>query len=119
MASMFPTRSVAHDGTVDYAKKMSSHVAAALVFFAVLQIAVVAKSGGSLLMHFGIFLAIGGFSIAARGLEQRWSHLGQQDAGTDLLKAQFHADLLPLWGASLVAPFLWIPVAMAGRLLFS
>ncbi|AUW59813.1 hypothetical protein C1T17_18745 [Sphingobium sp. SCG-1] len=116
---MFPTKSVENDRMVDYARKMSSHVAAALVLFAVLQIAVVAKTGGSLLMHFGIFLAIGGFSIAARGLERRWSYLGRQNIGADRLKAQFQADLLPLWSASLVAPFLWIPVAVAGRLLFS
>lgn len=118
MASMFPAKFFEGNQPVDYARKMSSHVAAALVTFAILQIAVVAKMGGSLLMHFGIFLAIGGFSIAARALEQRWADFVQTDQA-DRLKPQFYADLLPLWAASLVAPFLWIPVAVAGRLLFS
>lgn len=98
---------------------MSTHVAASLVIFAILQIAIVAQMGGSVLMHFGIFLAIGGFSVAARALENRWSNIGLRIEDADRLKALFHADLFPLWAAAITAPFLWIPVAVTSRLLFS
>lgn len=99
---------------------MSSHLAAALVVFAVLQIAVVAKLGGSLPMHLGIFLAIGGFSIAARNLEYRWARLtqGELSQGDAGLSAPFRADVIVLWSATLVAPFLWIPVSIISGFLF-
>lgn len=97
---------------------MSSHVAAALVIFAVLQIAVVAKMGGSLLMHFGIFVAIGGFSIAARSLEHRWANIPDEGQHGPRLDKEMRGDLATLWLASLIAPFLWIPVAIVGNALF-
>ncbi|MGK2911048.1 MAG: hypothetical protein ACSLE1_14790 [Sphingobium sp.] len=97
---------------------MSSHVAAALVIFAVLQIAVVAKMGGSLLMHFGIFIAIGGFSIAARSLEHRWANMPDWAQGRSRLDKEMRGDLTMLWIASLIAPFLWIPVAIVSNALF-
>tara|TARA_R110000868_G_C10626120_1_gene742748 strand:- start:97 stop:495 length:399 start_codon:yes stop_codon:yes gene_type:complete len=118
MASIFPTRTADNVQSVDYGRRMSSHVAAALVIFAVLQIAVVAKLGGSLVMHLGIFIAIGGFAIAARSLESRWIALSEK-SDTDQLARCFRADIIPLWAASLVAPFLWIPVGMMFGLMFN
>ncbi|MDX3910055.1 MAG: hypothetical protein QHC67_09575 [Sphingobium sp.] len=91
---------------------MSSHVAAALTVFAVLQIAVVASLHGSLLMHLGIFLSLGCFSVAARTLESRWAHLPQTPQRIASVRAQYRADLWPLWSASLTAPFLWIAIAL-------
>lgn len=93
-------------------------MAAALVIFAVLQIAIVAKMGGSLLMHFGIFLAIGGFSIAARSLEHRWADMRDQGQPGHLDK-EMRSDLATLWIASFTSPFLWIPVAIIGNALFT
>lgn len=119
MASIFPARTAGKLQSVDYGRRMSSHVAAALVIFAVLQIAVVAKLGGSLVMHLGIFVAIGGFAVAARSLENRWVALSEKSADADHLAQYFRADILPLWAASLVAPFLWIPVAVMFGLLFN
>lgn len=116
MASTFSERSAAKK--TDLAKRMSSHLAGALVAFALLQIFVVAKMGGSLILHLGIVVAIGGFALAARGLEHRWVALrdsGLPEAG---LMARFRTDLLQLWAASLLSPLLWIPVALVERALF-
>ena len=43
-----------------FAKRISSHLAAALVVFCLAQIFIVAKMGGSLALHLGIIVAIGG-----------------------------------------------------------
>lgn len=116
MASTFSERSAARKN--DPAKRMSTQVAAALVVFALLQIFIVAKMGGSLLLHMGIVVAIGGFALAARGLEHRWTALrdsGLPEAG---LATRFRTDVLQLWAASLLSPLLWIPVALVERALF-
>ncbi|RVT42382.1 hypothetical protein ENE74_05780 [Sphingobium algorifonticola] len=97
---------------------MSSHLAGALVVFAVLQIGVVARLGGSLLMHLGIFFAIGGFAMAARGLEARWVAFAASAQPRDTLNRLFREDRAILWIASIGAPFLWVPVAMICRTLF-
>ncbi len=114
MASIFAGRANEHD----LARRMSSHLAAALVIFALLQIFVVAKLGGSLLMHFGIVLAVGFYAAAARAMESRWKRLalsGLPDVG---LTTRFRIDLLQVWGAVLLAPFLWISVSVVSRFLF-
>jgi hypothetical protein len=118
VASLFPTHAINQQQAANYAKRMSSHVAAALTVFAVLQIAVVASLHGSLLMHLGIFLSLGCFSVAARSLENRWAHLlqGRQHVGG--ARAQYRADLWLLWSLSLSAPFLWIAVALIGQHFF-
>lgn len=117
MASLFPSRSFRRNAPA-YDKRISTHVAAALVAFALLQILIVAKMGGSLLLHFGIFIAIGCFAMAARALEHRWAQLSHSGLPASGLATRFRMDLLQLWGASLAAPFLWIPVATITDYLF-
>lgn len=101
-----------------YAKRISTHLAAALVIFCLLQIFIVAKMGGSLALHLGIIVAIGGYAVAARGLERRWRLLEQGGLSEGGLALRFRRDLLQLWGASLVGALLWIPVAIIFRFLF-
>lgn len=103
---------------VGYAKRISTHLAAALVTFCLLQIFIVAKMGGSLVLHLGIIVAIGGFAVAARGLERRWQMLERSDLSHSGLALRFRRDLLQLWVASLVGAMLWIPVAIIFRFLF-
>ncbi|HEX7782468.1 MAG TPA: hypothetical protein VF509_06650 [Sphingobium sp.] len=116
MASMFNERTA--DTGAGYARRISGHMAGALVVFALLQIFVVAKMGGSLVLHLGIIIAIGGFALAARGLEHRWAALENSRLPEGGLATRFRVDLLQLWGASLIAPMLWIPVAIVGKFLF-
>ncbi|MDO7835976.1 hypothetical protein Q4610_13060 [Sphingobium sp. HBC34] len=101
-----------------FAKRISTHLAAALVIFCLLQIGIVAKTGGSLVLHLGIIVAIGGYAIAARGLERRWQMLEQGGLSESGLALRFRRDIAQLWVASLVGAFLWIPVAIIYRFLF-
>src|SRR5215217_5337810 len=96
VASIFPTPSTHSRQSPEYDRKMSSQVAAALAVFAVLQIIIVAKMGGALVMHLGIFLTLGGFSIGARALESRWATLPQHIAHPALLAAELRADVRDL-----------------------
>lgn len=101
-----------------YAKRISSHLAAALVTFALLQIFIIAKTGGSLVLHLGIIVAIGFFAMAARALEHRWVMLDQGGLPAAGLALRFRRDLIQLWGVSLFGAMLWIPVAIIYRALF-
>ncbi|SCW74362.1 hypothetical protein SAMN02927924_02566 [Sphingobium faniae] len=101
-----------------FAKRISSHLAAALVVFCLLQIFIVAKMGGSLLLHLGVIIAIGGFAVAARGLERHWQSIEQSGLPHRALALRFRRDVLQLWAASLIGALLWIPVAIIYRALF-
>ncbi|QGP79776.1 hypothetical protein [Sphingobium sp. CAP-1] len=101
-----------------FAKRISTHLAAALVTFCLLQIAIVAKSGGSLVLHLGIIIAIGGYAVAARGLERRWQLLERGGLSDSGLALRFRRDVAQLWAASLCGALLWIPVTIIYRFLF-
>jgi hypothetical protein len=118
MASLFPLRPRSA-GMEGFAKRVSSHLACALVVFALLQILIVAKTGGSLALHLGIIIAIGGFALAARELEHRWAALEEHGGFANAeLQARFRRDVLHIWVASLISPLLWVPVAIVWRVLF-
>ncbi len=101
-----------------WSKRISSHLAAALVVFCLMQIFIIAKLGGSLVLHLGVIVAIGGFGIAARGLERRWELLEQSSLSESSLRTRFRSDLLQLWTAAVVGALLWIPVAIIFRAVF-
>lgn len=115
MATMFPDRATGSDNR---ARRMNRHLAAALVIFALLQIFVVAMMGGSLLLHFGIILSLGLFAGMARALERRWERLSISGLPDQGLATRYRMDVLQLWGLSLLAPLLWIPVATIMNALF-
>ena len=117
MASLFHSGAT-RGSSAGYAKRMSGNLAGALVIFSLLQIFVVARLGGSLLLHLGIIVAIGLFALAARTLERRWEMLsesGLPDAG---LATRFRMDQLQVWATSLLTPLLWIPVSVVTSFLF-
>ena len=101
-----------------HSRRISSHLASALIIFCLLQIVIVAKMGGSLVLHLGVIVAIGGFAIAARGLERRWVMLDQSGLSAHGLAQRFRRDVLHLWMASIFGALLWLPVAVIYRALF-
>lgn len=117
MASAFDEGAIGQDRS-DYGKRMSTQLAAALVTFALLQIFIVAKMGGSLVLHLGIIVAIGLFAVAARALERRWVILGRSGLSQSGLSLRFRRNLLQLWTSSILGALLWIPVAVIFRFLF-
>lgn len=117
MATIFENSSLRTSGN-GYARRMSSHLAAALIVFCLLQIFIVAKMGGSLVLHLGIIVAIGAFAFAARGLERRWELLGQSNLSRSSLATRYRRDLLQLWSVSIAGGLLWLPVAVIFHALF-
>ncbi len=107
----------AHRGK-GYARRISSNLAAALVVFCLSQIFIVAKMGGSLVLHLGVIVAIGGFAVAARGLERRWQALDASGLPRQGLHTRFRRDLLQIWTVSILGALLWVPVAIIYRFLF-
>lgn len=101
-----------------FAKRISTHLAAALVVFCLAQIGIVAKMGGSLVLHLGIIIAIGGYAIAARGLEHRWQMLERGALSESSLATRYRVDVFQIWAASIVGALLWIPVGIIYRFLF-
>ncbi|MET0249053.1 MAG: hypothetical protein ABW164_04920 [Sphingobium sp.] len=97
---------------------MSSHLAGALVCFCLLQIVIVAKMGGSFLLHIGIIFAIGGFAMAARGLERRWQMLETSGLSDRGLAKRFRRNVVQLWAAVIGGALLWLPIAILFHALF-
>ncbi|EZP68548.1 hypothetical protein BV96_04192 [Sphingomonas paucimobilis] len=115
MATLFEGHAAQGAG---YAKRMSTHLAAALVIFCLMQIFIVAKMGGSLVLHLGIIVAIGAFAIFARGLERRWEVLDFSALSRSSLNIRFRRDVAQLWLVSIASGLLWIPTAIIFRFLF-
>jgi hypothetical protein len=105
-------------GRKSFAKRISTHLAAALVVFCLMQIGIVAKMGGSLVLHLGIIIAIAGYAAAARALEHRWQMLERGGLSESGLALRFRRDVAQLWTASVLGALLWVPVAIIYRFLF-
>lgn len=117
VATAFNTDSArSHGGR--YAKRMSSHLALALVAFCLLQIGIVARMGGSLVLHLTLIIAIGGFAVMARGVERRWEILDESGLSMAGLDVRFRRDVAQVWLTSIISSLLWIPVAIIFRFLF-
>ncbi len=102
----------------NYGRRISSHLAAALMAFALLQIFIIGRMGGSLVLHLGIIVAIAGFATAARGLERRWAMLESGGLSSSGLRLRFRRDIVQIWIASIGGALLWVPVAVIYRALF-
>ncbi|WP_449474688.1 hypothetical protein [Sphingobium chungangianum] len=117
MATAFNNDSArSHGGR--YAKRMSSHLAIALVVFCLLQIGIVARMGGSLVLHLALIIAIGGFAMVARDMERRWELLDESGLSMSGLDLRFRRDVAQVWLTSIASSLLWIPVAIIFRFLF-
>lgn len=101
-----------------YARRMSSHLAANLILFCMLQIGIVARMGGSLILHLALIIAIGAFAVAARGLERRWEWLDQSSLSSASLAARFRRDVAQVWLVSIGSGLMWIPATIIFRFLF-
>lgn len=100
-----------------HAKRMSTHLAVALLAITLLHIGVIARSGGSAALHLAAIFVIGGFAVGARRLERRWILLDAGGQPRRALAPRFRRDLLCLWGLGLATAFLWIPAAALYRAL--
>ncbi len=93
-------------------RKMTLHVAAALIVYAGLQLWLVlgAVSGGA--TRFLPYVAIGLILVAvvplARRIEQRWARMAQDTLPSRELCKSFRNEALRLWVGAVALPFLWV-----------
>jgi hypothetical protein len=99
----------AHKG---YAKRMSDHVAFALITYTLMLIFVVTPSmeskGTSILPYFLLVLLVGVVIPSCRRFEHRWKILEDSELGSGGLETRFAFDRIKLWFGAI-----GIPIALA------
>jgi hypothetical protein len=95
---------------IDWKRRMSDHVAYALLVYTGLQIFVtmgaLKSEHGSILPYFGLVLLVVAIIPGCRMFEQRWERLAEGDASSDELAPRFTRDVIVLWVAAIGLPFL-------------
>lgn len=98
-------------------RRMTWHAALTLLVFAALQIwlvsSAIAAGAPSSLTIVALVLLLALAVPVARMTERRWYRLSRQALASWGLHARFRRDVLRLWIAALVLPFLWVSGAMA------
>lgn len=91
-----------------YSKRMSDHVAFALVIYTLLLIFAVTPAieskGTSILPYFMLVIFVGLVIPACRGLERRWQALQATDNGDGSLDTRYKVDRAKLWLAAIGIP---------------
>lgn len=94
----------------DWKRRMSDHVAFALLVYTGLQIFVtmgaLKTEHGSILPYFGLVLLVAAIIPGCRLFEKRWERLSVADDGQGNLAGLFVRDLAILWIAAIGLPFL-------------
>lgn len=94
---------------LDWRKKMSDHVAFALLIYTGLQIFVTMgalKSGhGSIMPYFALIVLVIAIIPGCRVFERRWDSLSDREAANPELAGRFKRDRLALWLCAIGLPF--------------
>jgi len=94
---------------IDWKRRMSDHVAYALLVYTGLQIFVtmgaLRSEHGSILPYFGLVLLVLAIIPGCRLFEKRWERLAETDAPTEQLAPLFTRDIAALWIAAIGLPF--------------
>ncbi|SFF96067.1 hypothetical protein SAMN05518801_104173 [Novosphingobium sp. CF614] len=93
----------------DWRRKMSDHVAYALLVYTALQIFVtigaLKSSGGSLLPYLALIILVVAIIPACRRFESRWGRLTDEQAHDPALAPYYRRDRLVLWILAIGLPF--------------
>jgi hypothetical protein len=94
---------------VDWRKKMSDHIAYALLVYTALQIFVtmgaLRGTGGSLLPYLALIILVIAIIPACRNFERRWNRLDDVQAHDPALAPDFRRDRMWLWLLAIGLPF--------------
>jgi hypothetical protein len=94
---------------VDWRRKMSDHIAYALLVYTALQIFVtmgaLRTEGGSLLPYLALVILVIAIIPACRNFERRWNRLSDEQAHDPALAADFRRDRAWLWLLAIGLPF--------------
>lgn len=94
-----------------WTRRMSDHVAYALLVYTALQIFVTVHAlkgeGGSILPYFALVFLVAMVIPACRSLERRWERLEDSQIADDALIGPFRRDVAVVWIAAIGLPFLF------------
>lgn len=114
--------SATHEKRLDWRRKMSDHIAFALLVYTALQIYVtmgaLETNGESILPYFALVLLVAAIIPGARMFEERWSVLSDDQAADPELAGAFKRDRLLLWIAAIALPFIISGVLRGAELFF-
>lgn len=102
-------RPVAPRRALDWRKRMSDHIAYALLVYTGLQIFVTAgalrESGMTIMPYLALVVLILAIIPACRRFERRWNRLSDAQAGDPALAAYYRRDRTMLWLLAIGLPF--------------
>ena len=94
---------------IDWRRKMSDHIAYALLVYTALQIFVtmgaLRSTGGSLLPYLALIILVIAIIPACRNYERRWNRLNDDQAHDPAMAAAFRHDRMWLWLLAIGLPF--------------
>lgn len=94
---------------LDWRKRMSDHIAYALLAYTGLQIFVTMGAlnaqSGSLLPYFALVVLVAAIIPACRRFERRWNRLSDEQAADPALAPYYRRDRNWVWGLALGLPF--------------
>ena len=112
-----------HQRLIDWRRRMSDHIAYALLVYTGLQIFVTMGSlkseGGSLLPYLALIILVVAIIPACRGFERRWNRLDDEQAHDPALGRPFRRDRNWLWLLAIGLPFALTGMFKGMALLFS
>lgn len=114
-----------HDPTkpIDWRKRMSDHIAYALLVYTALQIFVTMSAlhakGGSLLPYFALVVLVAAIIPACRRFEKRWNRLNDEQAVDPAFAPYYRRDRMWLWLLAIGMPLVVTGVFMLLALAFA
>lgn len=94
---------------VDWRRRMSDHIAYALLTYTALQIfvtiGVLKSKGTSLLPYLALIILVGAIIPACRRFERRWNRLTAPSISDPALEELYKRDRLALWIMAIGLPF--------------
>ena len=94
---------------VDWRRRMSDHIAYALLVYTGLQIFVTMSAlegeGMSLFPYLALVVLVGAIIPACRSFEQRWNRLSDEQAANPAYARSYRRDRLALWLLAIGLPF--------------
>jgi hypothetical protein len=119
--ALFPSRPA--DRPVDWRRKMSDHIAYALLVYTALQIFVTIDAlktrDISLLPYLALIVLVVAIIPACRRFERRWNRLTDEQAADPALAVHYRRDRLALWLLAIGLPFALTALFKGLALLFN
>ena len=117
LSSQHEAAEQSHTSSRDWRKRMSDHVAYALLVYTGLQIFMTVKAlsdgTSSLLPYVALIILVAAIIPACRWFERRWTGMSDEEASDPTLAGAFRRDTLMLWVLAIGLPLLLTGICKA------